>query len=309
MNMKVLVLGANGYVGRRLVGALAQSGWAQPVAASRRGGVPGQLVLDATDAGALTRALGQADAVINCVSGSPDTIARGAQALKAAQDAVPGGPRRLVHFSSMAVYGPATGIVHENRPVAIGLGGYAGAKVDAEQALHGDDVVMLRPGCVYGPGSPQWSVRIQRLLRARRIGDLGPAGDGCSNLVHVDDVIAAALAALRAPDAGGQAYNLAMPQAPTWNAYFVAYARLLGSVPVVRLGRRRLRLETRVLAPALKIAEILGAKAGMRGLPPPIPPSLARLWEQDIRLNSDKAQAAFDLRWMPLDAGLRSTLA
>src|SRR5207237_284416 len=116
----------------------------------------------------------------------------------------------------------------------------------------GERAVVLRPGIVYGPGSAQWSERVARWLHAGRIGDLGACGDGYCNLVHVSDVCAATLKALGTRDAAGRAYNLGSPQPPTWNEYFVEYGRALGAVPVRRISRRRLRIETKILAPPLK---------------------------------------------------------
>ncbi|QDJ48496.1 NAD-dependent epimerase/dehydratase family protein [Bordetella hinzii] len=304
MKQRILVLGANGYVGRRVMAQLAASDWAEPVAGVRRARGQGrEIVLDATDAASVARALGEADAAVNCVAGPAETMTAGARALASALDAK---PAPLVHFSSMAVYGPAQGDIGEDHPLAQGMEGYAGAKVEAERLLSSRPaVVTLRPGCIYGPQSPQWSLRIASLLRARRIGDLGAAGDGCSNLVYIDDVVAAVLAGLRAP-AG--VYNLAMAQAPDWNAYFLAYARALGAVPLKRIGERRLKVETHLLAPALKIAEIGLGRMGLR-VPPPIPPSLARLWRQPIRLLSERAERELGLRWTPLQEGLAATVA
>ncbi len=213
---------------------------------------------------------------------------------------------RLVHFSSMAAYGSAEGLIDEDQTLLGDLGPYSAAKAETERILKEyAQTVVLRPGCVYGAGSPQWSARIARLLRAHRIGDLGAAGDGYSNLVHVRDVAQAVLAALRRPEAAGQAYNLSMAQAPTWNEYFIAYARILGATPVSRIGARRLALEAKVLAPALKIAEIAGRKIGLPPLPPPITPTLRRLWQQDIRLASEKAQRDLGLQWTPWLEALR----
>lgn len=298
--MRVLVLGATGYVGRHIVQALAATDWAEPIAASRRGAV----ALDATDTTALVPALRQADAIVNAMASSPQDMIANAQALRAA---LAGTPMRLVHFSSMAAYGNVEGPIDEDQPLLGDLGPYSAAKAQAEHILRDcAQAVMLRPGCIYGRGSPQWSTRIARLLRAHRIGDLGAAGDGCSNLVHVDDVAQAVLAALLRPQAGGQAYNLSMAQAPTWNEYFIAYARALGATPVSRIGARQLRLETKALAPALKVAEIAGRKIDLaRHLPPPIPPSLLRLWQQDIRLTSAKAQRELGLQWTSWPDALR----
>ena len=310
MKTKVLVLGANGYVGQAVIRALQASTWAEPVAGVRRASRAADVAsmgIDATDAAALAADAAEVGAIVNCVAGSAATMVAGAKALRAALLPMGATAPRLVHFSSMAIYGGATGVVDEDRPSGANLTGYAGAKVECE-ALLADlpNVVMLRPGCIYGPGSPQWSERIAFLLADRRIGDLGAAGDGCSNLVYIDDVVAAVLQAVQRADVAGGVFNLAMAQAPTWNDYFVAFGRRLGKVPVARIGGRRLKLETKLLGPALKIMEIGAGRLRLntRRLPPPIPPSLLRLWGQDIRLSSVRAEQRLGLAWTPLATGI-----
>ncbi len=117
--------------------------------------------------------------------------------------------------------------------------------------------------------------------------------------------------ALRQPAAEGQAFNLAMAGAPLWNEYFFRFAKALGAVPIARLSARRLKIETRLAAPPLKIAEILARRAKLKAitLPPPIPASLARLWRQEIRLVATKAERDLALRWTDLDRGLSETAA
>lgn len=308
MTTKILVLGGDGFIGAHVVKALAAGGWATPVAAGRRvrPAPPGteRVQLDATDPEAVKRALGSVEGVINCVAGKGMTEA--ARALFAVGGGVP-----VVHLSSMSVYGTATGLVTEDAPLKADTGPYAQSKAEAEALAVGySHATILRPGCVYGPGSTQWSLRIARLLQARRIGDLGAGGDGCTNLVHAADVAAAALSALRTPAAKGQAYNLAMANAPTWNEYFLEFARALGAVPIVRLSQRRMKIESKLIAPPLKIAEILLGKAGLaRLVPPPIPPSLVRSWRQEIRLSPAKAERELGIAWRDLGAALAETAA
>jgi nucleoside-diphosphate-sugar epimerase len=145
-----------------------------------------------------------------------------------------------------------------------------------------------------------------RLLWAHRLGDLGAAGDGYCNLVRVGDVVEAILLALQNPGVDGRVYNLSAPRPPTWNEFLIQYAAALRAVPVRRISGRRLRIETKLLAPPLKIAEILAriAKLDARRLPPPIPPSLIRLMGQEIRLDTRRAESELGLRYRDTDATL-----
>ena len=308
--MRVLVLGAQGFVGRHVLSALAETEGITAVAAGRRPRADEHLVLDARNTKQLRRAFDGVDAVVNCVTGGPGTIVDNAGALfaAAAETGV-----HVIYLSSMAVYGSATGQVAEDAPLLGDVGRYAAAKVEAEALARAcpAEVTVFRPGIIYGSGSPQWTERIARLLQARRIGDLGAAGDGCCNLVHVHDVVRAIVAAiLLERGSQGQAsrhrvYNLAMPDAPDWNWYFLQFARALGAVPVRRVTARRLALETKVLAVPLKVAEtFLDSR-----LPPAIPSSLARAWRQNLRLDSTRATQELSMSWMSLSDGLSEAVA
>jgi len=319
MKQRVLVLGASGFIGGRVVKMLSESEWATPISASRRmiqsagSESPEKIRVDATDPRQLAACLRGIDGVVNCITGNNETIIGNARALFTVVAGMPQRPR-VVHLSSLAVYGSAEGSVDESAARGERLTGYGLAKFEAERlatraAL---PVVILRPGIVYGPGSTQWSGRIARLLRARRLGDLGRAGDGLCNLVYVDDVASAIVRALRTPNLDGRVFNLSLPSPPTWNDYFLRFAKFLGAVPVRRITARRLRIESKVLAPPQKIAEIIVSKISpslARLLPEPIPPSLIRLFAQEIRMQVDAAESALGLAWMDLDEGLKHAAA
>jgi nucleoside-diphosphate-sugar epimerase len=297
-NTRVLVLGATGYIGQQIVAALSATDWATPLSAARRGA---QITVDATHAAALAQASEHVDVIVNALSGSDQAIIANANALRFTLEQHP--HLRVIHFSSMAAYGSVQGLVDESCPLLGDLGPYSQAKAKAEQILrdHESRIVTLRPGCVYGHGSPQWSTRIAQLLRAHRLGDLGAIGDGCSNLVHVDDVVQAVLTAIQSPSTYGQAYNLAIPNAPTWNEYFMAYAHALSATPITRIGARRLKCETKLVAPLFKLTEIACRKLKLNTswIPATITPSLLQLWNQDIELASHKATQELAMSWAP----------
>ena len=313
--MNVLVLGGSGYIGSRLCIALAASGWATPVSASARRATPGfeHRRVDTRDAVSLTRALQGMDAVVNCVAGDAASIAQGAATL--AQACAAAQCSRIVHLSSMSVYGSREGPVREQAPFDPSLGWYARAKCAAEArmadfAREGGTVVTLRPGCVWGPGSQLWVGRIGRWLRAGRLGDLGTGGDGWSNLVHVDDVCHAIAAALQLPVRPGAlpAFNLAAPDSPRWNEYFVDLALAIGATPVRRIGRRQLRADSLIAGAPLKIAQRALAYVGKAALvPDPLPPGLLGLWSQHIHLDAAAAAKGLGVAWTSYESGLRSS--
>jgi nucleoside-diphosphate-sugar epimerase len=291
----VLVLGASGFIGSRVVAALSGGPTYRAIAASRRSG----LVLDATNPAAVRDALVDMPFVINCVAGKPSTMVQSTQSLCDAGRGMP--PRRIVHLSSMAVYGSATGLVREDQAPVAPISGYGQAKLECERIIRkyvddGGDAIILRPTCVFGPGSPQWTQRLVSLLRAGRIGDLGAAGDGCCNLAFVDDLVVATVAALNTPGISGGAFNISSACDLTWNEFLVALGKAIGAVPIRRISSRRLRVETRVLAPIRRVAG--GALRG--SATEAITPSLAALWRHDIRVDCTAARSALALRQTPV---------
>ncbi len=290
----VVVLGANGFVGSHLVRALLETADLRPVALVRAGagnlpsGVERRRA-DATQVAALRPALAGADYAVNCVAGPPNVMVAATQALC---DVANETGLRVVHLSSMAVYGEATGLVAESHALDPSGGGYAQAKVESERLVAAcANAVILRPGCVHGPGSQQWTGRIARLLRLHRIGDLGVAGDGYCNLTFVTDLVNAILAALRQPSARGGVFNVSDPDPGTWNDYFRHLALATGAVPVRRISGRWLRLESKLAAP-LKLVQLAAARVPVPlPVPDAITPSLARLWRQDIVLEHHRADA------------------
>lgn len=257
---------------------------------------------DATDERAIAAALDGCDVAVNAVGGPPQTLLAATEAL--CRMASRAGLRRLVHISSMSVYAARPGLACEDWPMEPAPAPYAAAKIASEAAVRaytaaGGSAVSLRAGIVFGPHSTQWSARIARLLRAGRLGDLGPAGDGFCNLTHEAD-LAAAVGEVLLAEQPPPAFNLSTLDPPTWNLFFEVFARALRAVPVGRIGTRRLAFETRALAPALRLARIAARRTGQAArIPDEIPPSLARLFSLRLRLDNTLAHHVLTLPRSP----------
>lgn len=317
--MRILVLGGSGYIGKQLLKTLA--GTASPGTATGTSRDPAKLSLpgvswiklNTCDVAQLSAVLQDFDAVVNCVAGDAQSISEGAKALT--QAALHAGRPRIIHMSTMSVYGPVEGVVHEDKPLNPELGWYGRSKCEAEQHINeyvrqGGSAVVLRPGCVYGPGSELWVGRIARWLRAGRLGDLGTRGDGWSNIVYVNDVCQAVIAALQLPIETRQTpvFNLVAPDSPRWNTYFTDLAMALQLTPVRRIGQRQLQLDALLAGPLLKLAQT-ASKSLRRSftLPDYISPGLLSLWSQQIHLDATRASQRLEMVWTPYDKGLHSS--
>lgn len=158
---------------------------------------------------------------------------------------------RLVHVSSVAVYGrraaytAGAGTVGEDfpqQPLAPHEF-YARSKRLAEARLWeatargGLWAVALRPNVVYGERDRLFSPRLVRLVRAGVVPRIGPGGNRLS-LVYAGNVAAAAVAALDADVPTGRAYNVTNDGGLTQRDLVAAIASALGRrVTSVRLPR------------------------------------------------------------------------
>lgn len=194
--------------------------------------LPWQLA-DACNPAALAEAFQGCDAVVNLIVGDPEVIVATANASYRAAEAA--GVKRLVFMSSASVHGQAptpgtdeTSPLHTRHPFA-----YNNAKVRAERVLtrlraRGSvELVILRPGIVYGPRSRWISDIADQLLADRAC--LIHAGEGICNAIYVDNLIEAIQRSLTTAAADRQVFLVGDRERVTWRDLHAPIAEALGS--------------------------------------------------------------------------------
>jgi nucleoside-diphosphate-sugar epimerase len=138
-----------------------------------------------------------------------------------------GNPSRVVYLSTTGVYGDCGGAwVDETRPPAP-VADRAHRRWDAEQALGdwsretGGELVVLRVAGIYGPGR----LPLERIRRGLPLVRREEAP--YSNRVHVDDLVAACVAAMERGENGG-VYNVSDGSPSTMTDYFFRVADAAG---------------------------------------------------------------------------------
>jgi nucleoside-diphosphate-sugar epimerase len=169
--MKILVTGANGFVGRALCTHLASQGHIVTPVVRRPCGMAGEkLITDTRDCEAWVELLNRCEGVVHLAARvhvlqddavDPWLLYRAdnvAATLALAQASVKAGVKRLVFLSSIKVNGEGGDRAYRAEDTPAPEDGYAVSKWEAEQTLHkiahstGLEVVIFRPPLVYGPG-------------------------------------------------------------------------------------------------------------------------------------------------------------
>lgn len=238
----VLVTGANGFVGGRVCRALVDAG-AQVRALVRRPGEASILqgvvglqeiegdFTDPDDAARVTRGV---DAVVHCAAAAgPDhesarrVNTTGTRTLLGASRTA--GTARFVHVSTGSVYDRGDrDVVAEDTPRVTEGDPYSQTKAEAERVVDeavrdGLAATILRPPAVLGwAPTSTWGQRFPEMLAAGEL-PFTPDPRATHAWIHVDDLAAAVLAALRDEAAVGRAYNVVGGNG-TWRDYIAAVA-------------------------------------------------------------------------------------
>lgn len=275
--MKVLVTGAGGFLGRRIVDSLLRQGVTHVRVHVRQAPPKGmvedlqsrypQATIEVAQAnllsrGALEPLVQGVDCVVHAAAGMKgaaadmfaNTVLTSRNLLEAACAQK---VRRIVLISSFSVYEAAKlkkgDVLSESttpiEPVGVDRGAYGYAKTRQEhmfnefQRRHGFESVILRPGVIYGPGGGALSSRVG----IRALGFFFALGGGALlPLTYVENCAdAVAKAALSAP--AGSAFSVVDDDLPSCKAYLKRYCREVEPMRCVPVPFWAFRLGARVL--------------------------------------------------------------
>jgi predicted dehydrogenase/nucleoside-diphosphate-sugar epimerase len=267
---RILVTGATGFIGGRVIeilhqsdskGSTAVAGLRQWASAARLGRMPVAVaIMDLMDKGQITQALKGVTHVIHCAKGTPEATVEGTRNLLDACLAL--GTKHFIHLSTAEVYGDATGIVDERRPFQYTGNLYNRMKIDAEKACwefrdKGLPLTVFRPSIVYGPFSSSWSLRFAQMMLAGEWGILEGYGGGTCNLVYVDDLVHTILQSLDNDNAFGKVFNMNGPEVVSWNKYFTILNRSLALPPLNLVRKRKAEATTYVMGPVRTLGSLV----------------------------------------------------
>lgn len=207
---RAVIFGGSGFLGRRVVEALAQDGFDAVAATPHPAGTG--IAADVTDSDSVARALAGAQVAVNCVAlyaetkdvSFRDVHVHGARHVAtAAREA---GADALVHISGI---GADTGSASS----------YVRARGEGEKAVRDafSGATILRPSVMFGPDDGFLN-SLARIASAMPVVPLFGRGDTRLQPVFVDDVAAAVVRAAAAPSARGRTFELGGPDSVTYRA-------------------------------------------------------------------------------------------
>lgn len=243
---KVLVTGASGFIGGRLVERLVRHHGADvralvrnPSSAARLARFPIDFQMgDVTNSADLDRAMAGRDLVFHCAYGTSGSQKHRAWVNKVGTERVleaahRAGSPRVVYLSTLMVYGrTGDGDLEETAPRKRFGNAYSDSKLEAEKiALQYSragrvPVSVLQPTAVYGPYGGVWTAGpLQTLKTGRMI--LIDGGSGLANAVYVDDLVSAMLLAAVKDAAVGEAFLVSGPEAVSWRELWERFSRIV----------------------------------------------------------------------------------
>ncbi len=240
----VFVTGGSGFVGRRIVKLLRERNFKIRLltrrAPERITDVSIEVVTgDLTQPETYATALRGASAVVH--AGLTDNFTADVEATLTLQErSAQAGVQKFIHLSSIVVNGSQPdGTILEDTPPAPASDTYARAKLAIERGLLASsgtpELLILRLGCVYGPGGGWWSNSLLNLMEQGKL-ILVNGGTGTANLIHVADVAALVATLLERSNSPLDIFNATDGMPVSWKTYFAELEGILGKTATVSMS-------------------------------------------------------------------------
>ncbi|MDG0969104.1 MAG: NAD-dependent epimerase/dehydratase family protein [Porticoccaceae bacterium] len=169
--------------------------------------------------------------------------------------------RRFVQISSIVVYGnDAEGELDENQPVHANGGSYVLTKLASEHAVlaaqaNSDiEVVIVRPGDAYGPGSRPWIIAPLEAIAKKQF-MLPAKGQGFFRPIYIDDLVRGIALATEHSAATGEIFNLSCEGYISTKDYFTPHYQWMGKKGPLLVSTK---LALRVAAITSIVANLMG---------------------------------------------------
>ena len=238
---RIAVVGASGFVGSALCERLFFEGatftpfvhGTGNAARISRLGVPIRR-LDVVERKAVLDELTGFDVVVNCSLGDKAAATRGLNNLLIAMQRLR--TSKFIHLSSASIYGvePKPDCVTEEGRPDPQSNEYAEMKMRQDEVVFrlnrkGVAIYILCPGAIVGPYSV-FTIGLAEMLRAGPM-PLVAGGRNPSNLIHVDNLVEAILAAAHSSTGAGERYFVNETQPVSWRTVLEDHCRVLGISP------------------------------------------------------------------------------
>lgn len=264
---KVLITGANGFIGRHLMQHYKSQN-ISVIGVDLAGNNDDIFQGDIGEPDSIEHLLAESDVVIHTAALVSNAIADADMwqvNVLATRNLVEAAKKhkikRFVQISSIVAYGnTAEGELDENRPVHADGGSYVLTKLASEHAVlaatanSAMELVIIRPGDVYGPGSRPWVVLPLEAINKGQF-MLPAKGEGFFRPIYIDDLIRGIALAAASKQAAGEIINLSCEGYITTAEFFSYHYRWLNKRGPLKVSTA---LAMFAASAATKIADLTG---------------------------------------------------
>jgi len=276
--LKILVTGATGFIGSRIVERLyfeynniarclvRNCGKIASIARFKNEIAYGDLL----DYNSLSKATKGIDVVLHCAYGNTSDNnlnskinVDGTENLCRAS--LKNNVKRFIYLSTVEVYGKnRPSHVDERTNTSYSGNSYADSKLEAEKIClkYRKDkslpIVILRPPVVYGPYAPVWTIGVVNRIQNKGF-SISDKFNGLCNPLYIDDLVEAIFLSIKQDNAVGEIFNISSGEKLTWNEYYTKYNEILSMPPLKKINQKGLKIYEilkKILNPFLKFLKL-----------------------------------------------------